>query len=60
LPGHEANHSLQSNAKLKNSWSYAFTPPYVFVISSLIKDTENFTKKFGLCFIFTLKCVELS
>jgi len=29
-PGHEADHSLSSSTKVKNVWSYAFTPQYVF------------------------------
>jgi hypothetical protein len=26
-PGHEADHSPQSSAKVKNAWSYTSTPP---------------------------------
>jgi hypothetical protein len=25
--GHEADHSLPPNTKVKNAWSYTFTPP---------------------------------
>jgi hypothetical protein len=29
-PGHEADHSPQSSAEVKNAWSYTSTPQYVF------------------------------
>jgi hypothetical protein len=30
-PGREVDHSLPSSAKVKNAWSYTFTPQYVFM-----------------------------
>jgi hypothetical protein len=30
-PGRERHHSPTSSAEVKNAWSYASTPPYVFV-----------------------------
>jgi len=30
--GHEIDSSLPSNAKVKNAWSYAPTPPYIFMV----------------------------
>jgi hypothetical protein len=35
-PGHEDDHSSSSSAKVKNMWSYISTPPYVFMMWSLI------------------------
>jgi hypothetical protein len=29
--GREADHSTPSNAEVKNTWVYTFTPPYVFM-----------------------------
>jgi hypothetical protein len=31
-PGHEAGHSPTSTAKVRNEWSYIFTPPYAFTL----------------------------
>jgi len=31
-PGHEADHSRSSRAKVKNRWSYISTPPYAFMV----------------------------
>jgi hypothetical protein len=31
-PGHEADHSLLSGAKVKNIWSYTSTPQYTFMV----------------------------
>jgi hypothetical protein len=36
-PGREADHSPPSSAKVKNEWSYTFTPPYVFMEWYLVK-----------------------
>jgi len=47
-PGLEADHSLPSSADVKNSWSYTFTPPYVFIAWYLVKQRDNFTFTF-LC-----------
>jgi hypothetical protein len=30
-PGREADHSPPTSAEVKNTWSYTFTPPYVFM-----------------------------
>jgi hypothetical protein len=45
--GHEADHSPLSSAKVKNVCSYTSSPPYVFMMWSLVKHRDNFT--------FTLK-----
>jgi len=42
-PGHEANNSPSPSAEVKNAWSYAFTPPYVFMVCCLVKHRNNFT-----------------
>jgi hypothetical protein len=34
--GHEADHSLPSNAKVKNVWNYASTPPYVVCLHGVV------------------------
>jgi hypothetical protein len=36
-PGREADHPTQSSVEVKNVWSYAFVPPYVFIAWDLIK-----------------------
>jgi len=41
-PGREANHSSPSSAENSNAWSYASTPPYVFVawcLNVILKST---------------------
>jgi len=30
-PGHEADHSPPSSAKVKNAWNYTSTPQYIFM-----------------------------
>jgi len=35
--GREADHSPPSSAKVKNAWSYTFTPQYVFMAWCLVK-----------------------
>jgi hypothetical protein len=30
-PGHEADHSPPTRVEVKNTWTYTFTPPYVFM-----------------------------
>jgi hypothetical protein len=42
-PEHEADHSCQYNAEVKNAWNYTSTPPYVFMARCLIKQRDNFT-----------------
>jgi hypothetical protein len=42
-PGCEADHSLSSNAEVKNAWSYTSTPQYVFCTWCLVKHRDNFT-----------------
>jgi hypothetical protein len=41
-PGHEADHSTLSSAKVKNACSYTSTPPYIMVWC-LVKHRDNFT-----------------
>jgi hypothetical protein len=36
-PGREANHLPPCSAEVKNVWSYASTPPYVFMAWCLVK-----------------------
>jgi len=31
-PGHEADHSYLSSAKVKNTWNYTSIPPYAFTV----------------------------
>jgi len=38
-----ADHSNSSTAEVKNTWSYTYTPPYVFIALCLIKHRGNFT-----------------
>jgi len=38
LPGHEADHSPPSGAKVKNSWSYTSTPRYAFMARCSVKE----------------------
>jgi hypothetical protein len=41
--GHEADHSLPSNAEVKNIWILITTPPYIFMALCLImKYRDNF------------------
>jgi hypothetical protein len=42
-PGREAGYSVPSSAKIKNSWSYTSTPPYVFMAWCLVNHEDNFT-----------------
>jgi hypothetical protein len=37
-PGREADHSLPSDAEVKNAWNYTSIPPYVFMAWFLVKD----------------------
>jgi hypothetical protein len=41
-PGHETDHSPPSSAEDMNSWSYIFTPPYVFIAWCLAEHRDNF------------------
>jgi hypothetical protein len=36
-PGYESDHSPQSSAEAKNTWSFTSSPPYVFMGWCLIK-----------------------
>jgi hypothetical protein len=45
-PEREADHSPQSSAEVKNTWSYISTPPYVFMAWCLVKHRDNFTFAF--------------
>jgi hypothetical protein len=40
-PGREADHSPPFSAEVKNAWSYAFTPQYVFMAWCLVKHGDN-------------------
>jgi hypothetical protein len=42
-PGREADHSPQSSAEIKNTWSYTSTLRYVFMAWCLVKHRDNFT-----------------
>jgi hypothetical protein len=44
LPEREADHSLPSNADVKNTWTYISTPhlEYGFMSSCLCKNRDNF------------------
>jgi hypothetical protein len=55
-PGHEADHSPPSSVKVKNSWSYTSSVPYigiicayVFMAQCLIKHKNNFTITLKKC-----------
>jgi hypothetical protein len=37
LPGREADHSPPSSAKVKNTWSYTFTPQYAYMALCSVK-----------------------
>jgi hypothetical protein len=39
-PGHEADHSIPSRAKVKNVWSHTSTPPYIFLMWYFVKHRE--------------------
>jgi hypothetical protein len=52
-PGREADHLPPSSAEVKNVWSYASTPPYVFMALCLIKHmTSLHTVVYTLAFTF--------
>jgi hypothetical protein len=40
-PGHEADHSPPSSAKVKNAWSSTYTPQYVSMAWYLVKHRDN-------------------
>jgi hypothetical protein len=42
-PAAEADHSPQTSAKVKKTWIYTSTPPYVFIAQCLVKHRDNFT-----------------
>jgi hypothetical protein len=44
--GREADHSSPPIAEVKNAWSYASTPPYIFMAWCLVKHRDNFTLTF--------------
>jgi hypothetical protein len=50
LSEREADHSPPNNAEVKNTWSYTFTPSYVFMAWYLIKYRDSFT--------FTWSCTQ--
>jgi hypothetical protein len=47
--GREADHSPQSRAEVKNSWSYTCIPQYVFKVRFLVKHRQIY---FPLLYIF--------
>jgi len=49
-PGNEADHSLPSNAKVKNEWSYTSTLPYVIMALCVVKHRDSFTFTFAFTF----------
>jgi hypothetical protein len=40
-PGREADHSPPASAKVKKTWIYTSTPPYVFMAYCLISLAQN-------------------
>jgi hypothetical protein len=42
-PRREAERSPPSSAEVKKTWSYTFTPPYVFMAWHLVRQRDNFT-----------------
>jgi hypothetical protein len=42
----EPDHSPPSSTKVRNWWSYTFTPPYIFLVWCLIKPKNNLTFTF--------------
>jgi hypothetical protein len=40
-PGREIYHSPATGAEVKNTWLYAFTPPYAFMLWCLISEAEE-------------------
>jgi hypothetical protein len=38
---HEADHTFQSSAKVKNAWRYTSTPPYIFMTWQLITTRDS-------------------
>jgi hypothetical protein len=59
-PGHEADHSSPSSAKVNNAWSYTSSPPDIMSWCLIIhRDSFTFTlhsrsqKKWGSMFIIT-------
>jgi hypothetical protein len=42
-PGHEADHSPQSSAEVKNVWSYTSIPQCIFMVWYLVKHKDSFT-----------------
>jgi len=41
-PGREADHSPPSSVEIKNAWSDKATPPYVLIVSRLVKRSVRF------------------
>jgi hypothetical protein len=52
--GREANHSPQSSAEFKNTWTYTSTPPYAFTAWCLVKSTGT-TLLLPLLFVYIRK-----
>jgi hypothetical protein len=42
-PGRESYHSPPSSVEVKNTWSYTFTPPHVFMAWCLVKHMDKLT-----------------
>jgi hypothetical protein len=39
--GHKADHSPPSSVRSKNTWSYTFTPQYIFMAWCIVKHRDN-------------------
>jgi hypothetical protein len=46
-PEHEADRFFPSSAEDKNAWSYASTPPYVFIAWYSVKQRDKFIFQFA-------------
>jgi hypothetical protein len=59
----QADHLLPSRGKIKNVWSYAITPPYIFMAWCLINHRDNFIflplheNSFSLLVLILLYCI---
>jgi hypothetical protein len=40
-PGHEADHSLASNAEVKKKWNYTSTTSYIFMVWLSVSTRDN-------------------
>jgi len=49
-PGHEADNLHPSSAKVKSVWSYASTPPCIFMMQCLVKHRDICTHTLSPCY----------